>query len=585
MQKEKIVKYCWFIGIVLAFYIFLLNKLDPVYAINDDWGIYTVLSGAYLGYPDANVTFISYPLAWLLKTLYVISSATPWYGLFLHACHVLCLFCIFTRSWDYVKKVHEKIILSSFISIIFLILDFNMIVMIQFTETAIVCGSVAVFMFVTSKNSSLREFLIDNIYTIVLMVLSLCIRNNALFMLVPMAGMMWITKWSLEKYVFSKDNFVKYFTMLGVALAALALPLILNAFHYKDVEWNEYIDISYYRAQIWDYEGWIDYEENNEWFKSIGMSELDYMMTQDTISYYNGSIPISVFLEQVATISKANYYENFTISNYFDSVFETIATTTTNKNTYPLNIMACFLSVIVLIVIIVRKKRNALFAYLCWQFARCFIWFYLIYEGRMLRRIYQPLFLLDILIMLAIIMLFELVKFQIEKNKIQKCMFLLVTVTGSILVLTFGKISWDRASKELAVFHGTSSNWEGFKEYCLENPDNLYVFVGGAGTLQYYCDSPFEEDGSSYENYVFLGSGYSLSPNFKIKMEQHEIYDLRESILTSDSCFWVFEESILLEEKQVVQYYEELNESFTYKEVDRIELDLINYNVYKFEID
>ena len=58
-----------------AFYLFLLLFIRPVDGINDDWGMYSTLSGAYTGTPNAHVLFFLYPLSWLLCRLYQLNSS------------------------------------------------------------------------------------------------------------------------------------------------------------------------------------------------------------------------------------------------------------------------------------------------------------------------------------------------------------------------------------------------------------------------------------------------------------------------------------------------------------------------------
>ena len=60
----------FFLFFVVLFYLIEIIWVKPVDGINDDWGMYSTLSGAYLGYPEAHVLFFLYPLSWLLSRLY-----------------------------------------------------------------------------------------------------------------------------------------------------------------------------------------------------------------------------------------------------------------------------------------------------------------------------------------------------------------------------------------------------------------------------------------------------------------------------------------------------------------------------------
>ena len=81
----------FFLLFVLLFYLIELLWIHPVDGINDDWGIHSALSGAYLGYPEAHVLFFLYPLSWLLSKLYTLYSFIPWFGIFQHGVQVISL--------------------------------------------------------------------------------------------------------------------------------------------------------------------------------------------------------------------------------------------------------------------------------------------------------------------------------------------------------------------------------------------------------------------------------------------------------------------------------------------------------------
>ena len=77
----------FFIGLALIYFLGEV-KLGNVYAINDDWGLYDVLNGSFLGYPGAHVSFMEYPVSWFISIFYRINPAVPWYGIFLEGCRL-----------------------------------------------------------------------------------------------------------------------------------------------------------------------------------------------------------------------------------------------------------------------------------------------------------------------------------------------------------------------------------------------------------------------------------------------------------------------------------------------------------------
>ena len=189
-----------FLIFTIVFYCIELFWIKPVDGINDDWGMYSTLSGAYLGYPDAHVLFFLYPLSWLLCQLYKLCSFIPWYGLFQHSVHITCIFCIYERAlalWrrhNTTDAVWKPALLL--LGGLYFLVDLNMISEAQYTTTAGFAAATALFCFITTRmNSTVAEFLKQNIPTLVFALIAYSMRQNMLYLILPMAGMLWLSKW------------------------------------------------------------------------------------------------------------------------------------------------------------------------------------------------------------------------------------------------------------------------------------------------------------------------------------------------------------------------------------------------------
>lgn len=139
----------FFLVLLILFYCLELFWIRPVDGINDDWGMYSILSGAYLGYPDAHVMFFLYPLSWLLCKLYELCSFIPWYGLFQHGVQIVCLLVIYHRIMRIWHRYHSqdafwKPALTAFL-VLFFIVDLNVLSEAQYTTTAGLAAASALF--------------------------------------------------------------------------------------------------------------------------------------------------------------------------------------------------------------------------------------------------------------------------------------------------------------------------------------------------------------------------------------------------------------------------------------------------------
>ncbi|MDE7231640.1 MAG: hypothetical protein K2N37_00990, partial [Lachnospiraceae bacterium] len=240
-----------FFLLLIIFYAIELLWIKPVDGINDDWGMYSILSGAYTGTPDAHVMFFLYPLAWLLSKLYTLYSPIPWYGLFQHIVQIAGLFAVYQRSMR-IRVRHnpqEPFYKSALIGFLFLfyIVDLNVLSEAQYTTTAGLAAATALFCFATARiNQSKLGFFLDNIPSLLFAWISFCMRQNIFYLMVPMAGMLWLSKWILSRKSEYEDVAAK---LLGVALLLLLGMGILwgiNAAAYASPEWSDIRKINHY---------------------------------------------------------------------------------------------------------------------------------------------------------------------------------------------------------------------------------------------------------------------------------------------------------------------------------------------------
>ena len=63
----------------------------PVFYLNDDVTMRSILSGAYTGTPDGHAVYMQYPLTGLIALLYRAIHFVPWFELFLAGCIWSCM--------------------------------------------------------------------------------------------------------------------------------------------------------------------------------------------------------------------------------------------------------------------------------------------------------------------------------------------------------------------------------------------------------------------------------------------------------------------------------------------------------------
>lgn len=540
-----------FILFVIIFYLFILYYIHPVDGINDDWGMYSTLSGAYLGYPNAHVLFFLYPLSWILSRLYVLNSSIPWFGLFQHGVHIICIYSIYQRFLLLWKKHTDSLSIVcpaiTILGVLFFLVDFNVICEAQYTTTAGFLAATALFYFVTTKSdNSLPLFLKRNIPTFLFAWLAFSMRQNILYLMLPMAGMLWLAKWLLSNHRFYREYVLKFFIFAGILLLGMGVLLGLHKLAYSEPEWSEFVKINHYRERIGDFYTWPEYEECANLLSSYGISEEKYSNMRNGAPYIGHNMTLQDW-EDMHQIAKECYQKRNSITERLKSVPKGMITVFFYQNgMQPLNALVGLFLVCTPLLMLCRRNFIALAAYLLYLFGRTVSWGYVLYEGRFPKRIIQPLMFADFTILLGFILAFNLWKMKSLKTYIVllPCVALL-----SVVSVHATKTDID------ASYHAAEANWEGLKEYCRSNPDNFYIWTYNSNTLDTYCESPFDNKQDTYNNFFYTNWGVVCNPNSKIKLAQHGIEDFGQDLTESDTVYFIFEKGLYLDEHPVIMYF------------------------------
>ena len=259
----------FFFLLLAGFYAIELFFIGPVDGINDDWGMYSILSGAYTGTPDAHVMFFLYPLSWVFTKLYSLCSFIPWYGLFQHGVQVGSLYAVYQRALR-IRKKHdpEKYRLPvAFVTflLLFFIVDLNVLSEAQYTTTAGLAAAAALFCFTTARsNQGKKRFFLDNIPTFLLAWISFSMRQNIFYLCLPMAGMLWLSKWILSRRNRHEDTAFKLLGFVLILGVGMGILWGINAAAYASPEWSDFRKINHYRERVGDFYSWPEYEERSE---------------------------------------------------------------------------------------------------------------------------------------------------------------------------------------------------------------------------------------------------------------------------------------------------------------------------------
>lgn len=572
-----------FLIILLGFYWYLFRNFTPIYGINDDWTIYMVISGSYLGYPEPRVTYMLYPLAWLLCVLYGITSEIPWYALMLHGACALSALALYAGFFFRIKHSLKRFMISGGVLLLFLISNIRILLFIQYTQAAAMCGAAAVFLFLTAdtKEAKGKEYLIRNIPAILMAVLSLNIRQNAFYMCLPMGGMIFLGKWYLEDRKLNLCVLKKYAGFLITAAASIGGMLFIHQLAYRAPEWKEYIKVNNIWTECVDYYGMPGYEEIREAVDANGMTKEDYEISRIYQTFYNGEMEYSDFLRIMADSAMQRYEEEHPFSVKAKEANQKIVESLYSKDMQPQNLMVCLSAALLLILLIKQKNKEGLILGLCYLFGRFFAWYYLLFAGRFPLRIPQGLFMTDLLVLFGFLLYFRLdEEIGWHKGKRFSLAALLLFLCILVPVIRRGVTHVVSDSAHVEIYQ---DRWYGIKEYCMARLENLYAMGGGSQTLFYFSDDILETDSIGKPQNYYINTNFdSPSPNFYQKLGIGQDEDMAERVLELENHYWIYETGCFSESLSIVQYYRYRYDGFGYELVDTFTTQTSSFEVYRF---
>jgi len=527
---------------------------DTYYELNDDMVIKDILAGSYMGKPDGHTNQLLYPLGFVLSKLYLVFSRLPVLGIFLSSCFAVCFVMIGYRSLSFYssRKVKAAVILLES-ALLFSMYLWELVYM-QYSVVSGMLAATACFWFYTMpKGMELKEFFKQGLPALFLVWVAFLVRSEMLLLMCPFlaaVGLMhWVeeTKMQLEEYIgpekisgikkmFCRDNLFRYVGLVAVMVVGMGVILMLDSLAYQSSEWKEFRQFFDARTKVYDYTWYPTYEDGEEFYAENGISKEQYQL----IDSYNFGLDPSLDVQTLEKI--AGYGERQRIlGNYGVRIKNAIWEMGHNmlaREHAPYNYFVLVSYGLVIGLAAVQKRKDYSWKLLLLLVMRTISWSYLYWSARVVNRIAHPLYMIEFLILTAMLVteLYDRPLWNIEKYYRRAAGVVYLLMILIVLPFSYQKVKAEQLTRENLLV-----NQELLDDYCKEHGENYYYLDVYSSVA--FVEKVYKNVDNSHKNYDLLGGWLCHSPlqkqlfngNMEENLLQENFYFVIENI--GDTAF------------------------------------------------
>lgn len=622
---------------------------DFYYDLNDDTMMHDIMAGVYSGTPDGHNMQTLYPLGALIALCYRVCGSVPWYGLFLCLCQFGCFCLIGARlcalcggtigaagqnggagsasaagvaqdnvsssavkdatcrnsvperstagesSRHMLRKCAALLCFSLYLWSVCL----SHLINIQYTITCAILSSAAIFLFLTTPAGlNTRQFVVNNVPSVILVVLSYQLRSEMLLLTFPLICLAGLYRLTEEREIFRKENLGKYGAVLGMILAGMALSLAVDKAAYGSVQWKDFRDFFDARTTVYDFYPELITDENY----SGALTELGVEPYQQTLlRNYNFGLDETIDTRLLSDLAdyavhtigmskdwRAIFREKFTYYRY--RIF--------HSGDAPYNVMVlwAYAAVFLAGALAARRPRAARggqsgsYAFV-WQLlllavVRTALWMFILMRDRDPERITHSLYLAEFALLMG--MLARRMQAgggtdgETQDNAVigANAVFAgtilgkgmargMAVLAGLILVgaLTDSvpAVREDQRQRELV-----NQDRDAIDAYCRERKENFY-FEDVYSTVA-FSRRLFDGSDSSYANYDIMGGWMCKSPLYREKLRRSGIDNADEALCTQNNVYFIMSDAEKAERglEWIAVYYAAHNIEVTVEQVETV---------------
>lgn len=537
---------------------------DYYYDLNDDVLIKDILAGVYTGTPELLNPQQLAPLSAVLAFLYRLLPGVPVYGIFLWLCQAGSLYCILYRSMRFAASSLGKLGLCVLETLAVGCMLFYHLVFVQYTVAGGLLMAAAVFWFLTSGKAAGEDqggtaqdqakpqlpapgaFLWQNLPAVLLAVLAFLLRSEMMLLLFPLAAVAGIWKWFGERPVFTRRNFACYAGLFGLILAGLVLAWLTDKAAFGSPGWKEFCRLFDARTEVYDFksEGLRSYEENREFYDSLGLSEARC----ELLANYNYGASDQIDADIMEKISEyGRKQEGYFVHSLREGLWLYLERLKNNRSLgfseLPFLLIEAVLVVCLLLAALRGRKSGLIWRLLLFGGVRSALWMYLILRERVPERISHPLYFMEILALGWLLLSVWEKERRIwagEGKRRLPAFPVGIAAAALLLVICVASLpeEWNRTAEEYAKREQVNALDQAARSYYLAHSDCLYL-ADVESTVAFSQKLFARDDG--FGNYDLLGGWLCKSPLMEKKLARFGYASMEEAVTEGENVYLVGE--------------------------------------------
>ena len=593
-------------GLMVTVFAVVVGLLyDYFFDLNDDVLMKDILSGIYTGSPEGHNIQMLFPISFLISVFYRIKRAFDWYGFFLVFCQYISIFELIyfgvslvrtggNKTQDnqetagkhvaYYKYMVTPLLMLVVVAGLFL----GHLLIVQYTFTVALLCSAAATLIVRKKNLA----------AIIFVIVAFLIRSEMTLLMLPFVLLVLFYRYFSERE--NEGAFKDSLKVFVVIVAGIIVSLLLNAAGYRSKDWKEFKAFFDNRTSVYDFYQIPDYEENKEFYDSIGLDKSEY----ELLVNYNFGIDENIDSEMMGEIAaygkklkgKEGLFKRVrsVLPGYLYRLrnFKLPIDFEYPMSDSPWNLMTLILylyAILLWFYATAKKygwKKRIWGAF--WRVAilfggRTLIWMYILVRGRDPIRITHSLYLIEIFVLLSLV---YLAKKKCRKDAEAAEKKISFWVTSAILMLSVVMVPVMSGITRTECKGRTEYNkaYESLEAYFKDNPDNfyfvdVYTSVAYADTGFTYSQKMFTKADNSMSNHILMGGWASKSPIEKEKLIKVFGSSDMEADLLADNAYVVADKDTEMD--WLTNYYSFKNKDITIEKIDLVADEFVIYKVLR----